>query len=172
MFTRTRSNMHIARIFSVLFIFSSLASSQEIKQPLVGSELSLIYPIEKGQQAPFPGVLLSSRASAVVIAEYSLFEDRLKIEVDNAVRLTEVKMNYELKQQESSFLASRTVLQAQLSSREEKIKILERNLKQLEEDNKRLIEETPSRITWLGLGFAGGIVFTIATAYAIGQVVN
>lgn len=149
-----------------------ISSSQELKQPVVGSNLSLVCPLAQGQQAPFSGVLLSAKASAAVISEYSFFDERLKLEVENANRLMQVKMDFELKESESKFTTERTTLSAQIESRNEKISVLEQDLKKAGDEVKRLTEETPNKVTWFGMGFAGGIVFTIATAYAIGQVVN
>ena len=159
-------------IFFSVFLMPCISSSQELKQPVVGSNLSLVCPLMQGQQAPFPGVLLSVKASAAVISEYSFFEERLKLEVENANKLMQVKMDFELKEKESKFATERTTLAAQIESRNEKISLLDRDLKKSEDEVKRLTEETPNRVTWFGIGFAGGIVFTIATAYAIGQVVN
>lgn len=153
-------------------LLSGFVGAQEVKQPLVGADLALVCPLAQGQQAPFAGVLLSSRASAAVIAEYSLFDERLKLEVENATRVAQVKHEFEIKEQESRFITEKTTMSAQIESRDEKITILDRDLKKSEEQVRRLTEEMPSRATWFGIGFAGGIVFTIATAYAIGQVVN
>ena len=159
-------------LFFALLLIPCAVSAQEVKQPVIGPDLALVCPLAQGQQAPFPGVLLSAKASAAVIAEYSLFDERLKLETENANRVMQVKMDFELKEQESRFTTERTTLTAQVDSRNEKISILERDLKKSEDEVKRLVEEMPSRATWFGIGFAGGIVFTIATAYAIGQVVN
>jgi hypothetical protein len=157
--------------FSVL-LSSCTVAAQEAKHSVVGADLSLVCPLVQGQQAPFPGVLLSTKASAAVIAEYSLFDERLKIEVENANRLMQVKADFEIKEHESKFATEKSILAAQVESRNEKINMLERNLKKSEDEARRLAEDAPNRVTWFGIGFAGGILFTIATAYAIGQVVN
>lgn len=164
--------MYFLRTISSLLFVSCLAHGGDIKQPTLSPDLALVCPLAQGQQAPFSGVLLSVKASAMVIGEYGLLDERVRIEVDNATKIAEIKMNFELKEQESKFITERTTLQAQITARDEKISLLDRDLKKSEEDVKRLIEDTPNRAIWAGIGFVSGIVFTIATAYAIGQVVN
>jgi len=163
--------------FASIFVIASLLTQPVLAQdtrstPTLGQDLELVYPMNPGQTAPFPGVLFSSKATAKVIAEYSLFDERLQLEVETAVSVAQAKMNFELKEQESRCTTEKSTLQAQLAAREDKLKIFERDLKNSEEEIRKLKEEMPSRATWFGLGFAGGLVFTIATAYAIGQVVN
>jgi len=163
----------LSHLLLLFVLTSSTAHAQDVKvTPQLGSDLELVYPMASGQLAPFPGVLFSSRATARVIAEYSLFDERLQLEVETAVAVTQAKMNFELKELESRCTSEKDVLQAQVNSRNEKITILQRDLSKAEEDVKTLKEEMPNRATWFGLGFAGGLVFTIAAAYAIGQVAN
>jgi len=163
----------VTLLFAPLLTLSTSVQAQEVvSKPVLGQDLELVYPMNSGQAAPFPGVLFSSKATAKVIAEYSLFDERLQLEVETAVNTTQARMKFEMKEQESRCTTEKDVLRAQLSSGEERLKILDRDLKNSEEEVRRLKDEMPSRSVWFGLGFAGGLVFTIATAYAIGQVVN
>lgn len=163
----------ISRLFLLLTLLTSATYAQDVQaSPQLGSNLELVYPMSTGQSAPFPGVLFSSKATARVVAEYSLFDERLQLEVDTAVAVSQAKMKFEMKELESKCTSDKEVLTAQVDSRNDKISILERDLGKSEAEVRRLNEEMPSRSVWFGLGFAGGVVFTIAAAYAIGQVAN
>jgi hypothetical protein len=157
-------------IVAALLIISS-ASAQEVAQT-PSKDPALIYPISKGQVAPFPGVLLTPAASVAVIAEYSLFNERLKLEVDTALAIERAKFEFNLREQESKCTLDKSTLEARVQSTNDKMKIFEENLAASEAEVARLKEEMPSRLTWFGVGAVSGIVFTVATAYAIGQLVN
>lgn len=164
---------NLSRYVLSFFLFSSLSSAQEVKPEIqLGSDLALIYPMSKGQAAPFPGVLLTPSAAVKIATEYMTFEDRIRLEVDTAVRISQAKMLFDLKEQETRCDSAKSVQHAQIESRDERIQVLEKEIKEKQEEVNTLKESTPNRATWFGLGFASAMIFTIATAYAVGQVVN
>lgn len=155
------------------FLVASSSFAQEVRPEIkLGDDLALIYPVSKGQTAPFPGVLLTPAAAAKIIAEYTIFEDRIRLEVDTAVRVSQAKMLFDLKEQETRCDSAKSVQQAQIESRDKRIEVLEKELKDSREEIASLKSSTPDRVVWFGIGFASAMVFTIATAYAIGQVAN
>lgn len=147
--------------------------AQEVRPEIsIGADLALIYPISKGQQAPFSGVLITPPAAVKLISEYTVFEDRIRLEVDTAVKIARANMNFELKEQEARCNTVNNIQKAQLDSRDKKIEILESELNSARQEVDELKSSTPSRVVWFGIGFASAMIFTIATAYTIGQVVN
>ena len=157
-------------IIASLLIVGSVSAQEIASTP--SNDPALIYPISKGQVAPFPGVLLTPAAGVAVIAEYSLFNERLKLEVDTALALERARSEFSLREQESKCTLDKSTLETRVQSANDKLKIFEKNLNDSEAEVARLKEEMPSRLTWFGVGAVSGIVFTVATAYAIGQLVN
>lgn len=164
--------MQLRRFIFASLLLPHLAVAENIRKPTIGDDLSLVCPLVQGQQAPFSGVLISSKATAMIVSEYDYFDERLKVEVENAIKVEQIRANFALKEQDSKFSTERTTLQAKIDSQDEKLKIFEKDLQKSEANVKLLVEEMPSRTTWFGIGLVTGIVFTIATAYSIGQVVN
>jgi hypothetical protein len=166
--------MKFSRCFLFVSLLSSVCLAEERKPEIqrIDADLALIYPVSKGQPAPFPGVLLSPAAAVKLVTEYAIFEDRVKIEVDSAVSIARAKSMFEMKEQEAQCNAARSIRDAQLHSRDSRIEILEKDLKEKQSEIDNLKQSSPSRVVWFGLGFASAMIFTIATAYAVGQVAN
>lgn len=158
--------------FLLVTLTSSSAFAQKTEISVQEKDAALLFPMAKGQEAPFPGVLLSPPAAVKIITDHSVFESRLRLEVDTAVSIARAKLLFDLKEQESKCLSEKTVQDAKLSSSEARIQFLEKELASTEKSLVELRENSPSRMTWLGIGFVSSVIFTIATAYAIGQVSN
>lgn len=166
--------MKINRCFLVISLLSSICLAEEPKSEIryIGADLALIYPMSKGQPAPFPGILLSPAAAVKLVTEYTIFEDRVKIEVDAAVSIARANSMFEMKEQEAQYNSAKNIQDAQLHSRDNRIDILEKDLKEKQAEIDNLKQTSPNRAAWFGLGFASAMIFTIATAYAVGQVAN
>lgn len=158
--------------FLLVSLISSEAFAQKIESTAQGKDAALLFPMSKGQTAPFPGILLSPPAAIKIMTDHSVFESRLKLEVDTAVNIARAKLLFDLKEQESRCISEKNIQDAKLSSSEARIQLLEKDLATSEQNLLKLRENIPSRVTWFGIGFASSVIFTIATAYAIGQVSN
>jgi len=159
----------------IFFLLVTLTSSGALAQKIetnVQEDAAILFPMSKGQSAPFPGILLSPPAAIKIITDHNVFESRLKLEVDTAVSIARAKLLFDLKEQESKCLTEKSVQDARISSSENKVRLLEKELARSEQELLELKNSTPSRSTWFGIGFASSVIFTIATAYAIGQVSN
>lgn len=128
-------------------------------EPDVGNAIS---PMRKGQTAPFTGVLLSPFAAATVITELGTIDEKIKIEVDNAVGKCNADCEFNFKEAQSRCATDKTVLQASIDANVKRIKILEEEIKKKE-------AEQTNPYLWTGIGFAGGVAITVLTAFAISQ---
>jgi hypothetical protein len=159
----------------IFFLLVTLTSSGALAQKIesnVQEDAAFLFPMSKGQSAPFPGILLSPPAAIKIITDHNVFESRLKLEVDTAVSIARAKLLFDLKEQESKCLTEKSIQDARISSSENKVRLLEKELARSEQELLELKSSIPSRSTWFGIGFASSVIFTIATAYAIGQVSN
>jgi hypothetical protein len=120
----------------------------------------IIAPLRKDQKAPFPGILFSPRAAASVGADASTLKDKIKIEVDAAVRIAEAKKDFTYNELRIQCASDKSRLEATAEANEKRISLLESDLK-------KAIDATPSRPMWFGIGAGAGVVFTLATVFAV-----
>jgi hypothetical protein len=148
---------------------NTLKAEPIIKFPTVvkpPTELDLgnaISPIKKDQIAPFTGVLLSPGATSTIIVELSSIPDKVKLEVDRAVRTCLAEGEFAIKEAQSRYTADKVVLQASIDEKLKRISVLEEVVKKQE-------AQKADPYIWAGLGLASGIIVTIATAFAVTQV--
>ena len=57
----------------------------------------VITEIQKGQQAPFTGVLMDAKAAAKVLTEQKYTEEEFKLELDKELELLRAKLDLDLK---------------------------------------------------------------------------
>lgn len=113
----------------------------------------VITEIQKGQQAPFTGVLMDAKAAAKVLTEQKYTAEECRLEMDRELELLRAKLELDLE-----------IAKIKLTSEQDKYqKIL--NIK--EEENKRLQKlalERPNDYShwWLAGGVGAGIVLSIA----------
>ena len=151
--------------FTLVFGTVSQAWAQETKlpnihpgpgEPDVGAAIS---PMKKGDRAPFTGVLLSPKAVATIVAQLDSLQEQIKIEVDRVTAENKARCDFNLAEQQTTCIADKKVLQAQLDARQKDIAVLDDQLK----------KEQASRANvplWTGLGFAGGVVVSVLTVFA------
>ena len=113
----------------------------------------VITEIQKGQQAPFTGVLMDAKAAAKVLTEQKYTAEECRLEMDREIEILKAKLELDLK-----------ISEIKLTSATDKYTNL-LNIK--DEENKRLQElalETPNDNShwWLAGGVLGGIVLSIA----------
>lgn len=140
----------------VLSTVKSPAPSPDEKD--VGPAIS---PMKKKQIAPFTGVLLSPAAVAAVITDYKTAEQKTEIEVKKAVGLIEAKRAFDVSEIKASSEADKKIMKASLDEKTARIKILEDQ-----------VANVPSRTTWAGIGFVGGVIFSALTAFVVVQIVK
>lgn len=140
-----------------------------IPSPDPDTEVARISPMRKGHAAPFTGVLFSPKATATVLEEIQTFNERMKIEVDKAVKDLSAKKQFELDEATSRCTTAKTVLQADIDAKDARIKSLTKDLKDAEDAKRDAIENSPSRLLWAGLGVAAGAATAILITFAVNQ---
>jgi len=149
-----------------LLVASTLSPSlswaaKTVSQP-VNEESATVVALGKGQVAPFSGVLFNSSATASVIVEYTTSAESTAIQVRRATADAEAQKNKAVEDLNAQCRREKTELNASVVSLEDILR-----LKQEENDAlRKQVADAPDRLTWLGIGFAGGLVFTLATVFA------
>jgi hypothetical protein len=137
-------------------------ATETVSQPTNNEESATVVALGKGQAAPFSGVLFNTSATASVIVEYTTSAENTAIQVRKAVADVEVQKNKVVEDLKAQCRREKTELNASVVSLEDTL-----HLKQEENDAlKKQIAEAPDRITWFGIGFVGGLAFTLATVFA------
>ena len=113
----------------------------------------VITEIQKGQQAPFTGVLMDATAAAKVLTDKKYTEEQCKIEMDKELKLLQAKLDLDLK------VCNSKVISCQESSAKI-IKIKDEEIARLQE----IALDRPSdySIWWLTGGVIGGIAISVA----------
>ena len=148
------------RIVSCLLVASMLASAA----PAAADDTvtpPTVTPLQKGQPAPYTGVLLSPEAVAQTVAEKETAKKAVELAVQHQADLDAVQKKFELDQLTSTCTADKKIMQAQMDY----------NLKQIQILDEQLKKQTggPSPMVWVGLGALGGAVLTVATVFAVSQ---
>lgn len=120
-------------------------------------------PLQKGQVAPYSGILFSPRAAAQLATEISSFPDKLKIEIDTAVKNAEANKDFTIKEQKSQCKSEKTQLEARIEANKKRIEELSSDLTIAEAK----VADAPDRLVWFGIGAGVGVAATIATAFAV-----
>jgi len=112
----------------------------------------VITEIQKGQRAPFTGVLMDAKAAAKVLTDQKYTAEECKIELDREIEILKAKLGLDLK-----------ISEIKLNSATDKYTSL---LSIKDEENKRLQElalERPNDYThwWFVGGVIGGVVLTV-----------
>ena len=121
----------------------------------------VITELRKGQHAPYSGILFSKDAAAKLYTQLKFTEeecnlrlskklDVLKLDYETRLKLADLKLGIEVQKNEKL-----------IAVKDDRIKFLEKNL-------------TPpkwyeSGEFWFSMGLVGGILITVASAYAISQ---
>ena len=146
----------ISNIISILCIVSFVFASI----PALAND-KLVTNLEKGQRAPFKGILLSNPSAAKIFADIkfskkecdSILDERLEtlsIRHQSSIDLLNAKIEIEAKRSQSLLLV-----------KDERIKFLEKNYMP-----PAWYEQGEF---WLAVGVITGIGITVASGYALGQ---
>jgi len=113
----------------------------------------VITEIQKGQQAPFTGVLMDATAAAKVLTNKKYTEEQCKIEMDKELKLLQAKLGLDVK------ICNSKLISCQESS-SKIIKIKDEEIARLQE----IALDSPNdySIWWLTGGVVGGIALSVA----------
>jgi hypothetical protein len=154
----------LKKITSVVLLVS-FTTSAYAAPPQVPQEPT-IAPLNANEPAPWPGVLLNAPAVASLKFDYDHEKEKIDAIVQKAVNDVLIKKNGELDKNKATCDSLLTQKDALLEEKEGNIGLLKDENSALREE----VANAPSRTTWFTLGAASGIVFTVLTAFAIGQV--
>lgn len=135
--------------------YASELGSTKLKLP------GLITEINKGQHAPFSGILFSREAAAKLYASLSFTEEECKLKIDKRLELSSLRFNTELEVLKLKLQVERDTTVKLLKVKDQRIDFLEKNML-----------PTPwyeSGEFWFAMGVVGGILITVGAGYAIGQ---
>jgi len=156
-------------VASILLPSISHAEGTSIPVPIPSSSTvadqtapAMITPLKKSQIAPFSGILFSPRAAAQVATEISSFPERIRIDVEAAVKASEAKKDYERTELSIQCTADKSRIQAISESNAQRMKAFETELK-------RVQTASPDRTTWFSLGVTAGVIVTVVTVFAVNQ---
>ena len=160
----------LAVMLAASMFYSSTAafaqkSSVPSPDPDPEEQIAKISPMRKGNRAPFTGVLFSPRATATVVTEIETFEERMKIEIDKAVRDATAKKQFELNETDSKCTTAKTILQADIDAKSSRIKQLSKDLS----DAQDAAANAPSRLLWTGIGVLAGAATAVLITFAVNQ---
>jgi hypothetical protein len=112
-------------------------------------------PLERGDKAPFTGVLLSPLAVATIVAERDAFDERIAIEVRKAKAECQARCDHKLRGQRIGCDADKKTLKASLDERKKRIDVLQRTIADEEKKSK------PNVWLWAGGGALTGALSTV-----------
>lgn len=135
-------------------------SAQEASNPPETEGPAVITPMQKGQPAPFSGILFSPRAAGGVGAEIASIPDLLRIEVEKAVKEAEARKDYAYNELNTVCTSDRTQLGARIEANQRRIEKLTKDLQDAE-------DAAPNRGVWFGIGAVVGVGLTLGTVFVV-----
>lgn len=121
-----------------------------------------IAPINKGEVAPFSGVLLNNAAAAASIASSEEANAKCQIKIDSELELQRVRHLRDVEIMDAKLDFCKNTKQEILDLQDEYIELLE-----VQTTKKRI----PPEVIF-GIGVVSGVGLTIGAGYALGQVTN
>lgn len=149
------------RFISTLLVASMLAASATAWADDPPASPPTVAPLQKGQPAPFTGVLLSPAAVAQTVAEKETAKKVTELAVQHQVALGEAQKKFEIDRLTTTCVADKKIMQAQVDYNLKQIAILDEQLKKQ--------SGGPGAPVWIGLGAVGGVVLTVVTVFAVSQ---
>jgi len=157
--------------FLTIISVNSISYAQEITLPVIptpANEIDVgaaISPMKKGDKAIFTGLLLSPKAIATLMTQMNFEKEQIKIETNKVKGEEYARCEFKLAEQKTTCDADKRILQGQIDTQKKDIEVLTTRLKDETSNNKNFN-------LWVGAGFVGGVVTTIATVFAIAQIVK
>lgn len=138
----------------------SLASAQAAAQDLPPAPNVDLFPLKTGERSPYPGVLLSANGVATIMADYQLFDQKLKIELDKLARDKDALHDTDITAVMIRCDTDKSILNAQIAASLNDNKVLL--------DRNKLLEKRKGRTwVWVTLGVVAGAVVTGLGSYAV-----
>lgn len=161
-------NKIISAILLASFTMGRIANAEELtKLPKIetpygeidpGEALS---PMNKGQKAAFSGVLFSPKAVAKVTVDLKSVDDKVALEVGNAIRVQQEVCARDATQTQITVEADKKILMASIDEKMRTISLYE---EQLKKESRKLDSGL-----LVGIGIAVGVSLTTLSALAISQ---
>lgn len=157
----------ISLFLSITILFFTFpvkaAPSEDVSLGIADKTLGRISPLQKGQKAPFNGVLLDASAAAKLMVDQQEAENTCQIEVNKQVALTKAKLELDLANLRASNKALKNELDVRISLKDEHINFLEK-------EAIRNAKKANNGKWWLIGGVAGGILLSIGAALIIREI--
>jgi len=131
------------------------------KTDLLSINLGKVSQLRKGQQAPFAGVLLSDISAARLFGEIKFSERECNLRLSRELKINTLQLTSQLNALKLRLDIENTRTNALLGVKDQRIKFLEKNW--------RPSPWYESGEFWFSVGIVGGIIITVASAYALGQ---
>mgnify|MGYP005834630607 CR=1 FL=1 len=156
------------RFVSSLLVAATLATSA----PAYADELVLttepavtayVTPLNKGQPAPYIGVLLSPGAVAKLVAEKEAAAKALQLAVQHQADIDAAKLKFEIDRLTTTCNTDKKILQSQVEEGRKRVDLL----------SEQLQKETGS-ISWksLGVGAGVGVGLTLLGVFIVGAAIK
>lgn len=162
-------NKIISAVLLASFTMSKVSSAQELtKLPKIETPYGeidpgeAISPMNKGQKAPFSGVLLTPKAIAKVIVDLKSIDDKVKLETDNTIRVQQELCLRDATQTKITVDADKKILMASIDEKMRTIGLYE---EQLKKESRKM---DPGLL--VGIGIVVGVSLTTLSALAISQI--
>jgi len=156
----------LKKLVSVVLLTSLLCPNVALAENTAAPLEPTIAPLNQGQAAPWPGVLLNAPAVGSIKFDKDHEKEKIDAAVQKAVSDVITRKNGEMDTLKVSFSSNLVQKDALLEEKDGQIKTFR-------DENKKLRDElanAPNRSTWFGIGLVSGILVTVATAFAVGQV--
>lgn len=152
----------VSCLLAVSLFAPSVAFAADVADPW--KDVAGISPLRKGQAAPYSGVLMTPKATATLIANADTEKEKIQIEVQHALADAAAKSKFDLSEANTKCSADKKVLQASIDEHAARLKIVQDELEKA--------SDPPSRLTWAGIGFVGGVVTTVLVVFGVSRVTN
>lgn len=149
-----------AMIFFSLPVMAAEPTSSDVSLGAAGLTLGKVSPLEKGERAPFDGVLLDPAAAAKLMVDQQEADNKCQIEINKHVETEKAKLQLDL----ANMKASRDALKKELAIR---MSIKDEHIKFLENDAVKNAKKSQNSVWWFMGGLAGGILLSIGAAFII-----
>jgi hypothetical protein len=152
----------LVSIFLLASTTISSVASADVDSSDPWKDVAGITPLRRGQKAPYSGVLMTPKATATIVANADTEREKISIEVQHALAEADTKRKFEVNETTTKCTADKGVLQASIDEKNARIKIVEEELSKA--------SDPPSRTTWAGIGFVGGVVTTVLIIFGVSRV--
>jgi hypothetical protein len=145
--------------FALLLASSNFAYASESDESI---DLKIVTEIDKGQKAPFSGVLLNELAAAKLFADLKFTEKECELKLDKELKWSTIVYSAQIESFKLRLQVETERTEKLLSIKDDRIKFLE------ERYTPPVWYETGA--FWVTVGVISGVLVTIGAGYALGQV--